>query len=423
MRSLLLACLLLFSLPIYAQDNKDALSAAMDFYNAGNYADALPLFGQIIDKYEMDLEQSYSLNYYAGYCARNVGDQPAAYNYMHTALDNAIKLGEESQIPVLHMFVADAQRELGEYDDAADHYKLATELLPEKSIGLATAQYFLAETYRLNGDLEDSVKQCEQVVVTARELKLNNIEVSCLTSIGEAHNEAGKYQLAIKTFTEAMTIARNAQLPLEMANINMGLGLVYQALAKNDISRQHFEEALKFYVLCMNMTNVPMIVDRLTTLPPSTKTQAARMVEACKQYAETLSSARDEDSALYMQLLVGYYQGIAEDPEMANTYEQVLTLALAYSLPYQVCESAIALANLLAETEPTEAMATLEKARDFEDQQNQPQYLAKIYAEQGKLYAISKDLANATAAYQNAINSATTDEDKDRYRKELRAIR
>ena len=404
---------LLAALPLYASDPREDLNTAMEFYTAGNCIDALPVFEKIIKSYQLNAEQSYSLNYYAGYCARHNGDMDLAYGYLHTALDEAIELDETEQIPVLHMFVEEVQRERGDYEEAADHYSQAIALLPDDSADIATAFYFLAETYRLDQKYEDSVSNCEKAVDIARKLKLISIETSCLTSTGEVYNEMGDYQKAIKTFTEALTIAHNAQLPLEMANIHLGTGLVYQELGKNDLARQHYEEALKFYVLCANVTNIPMIVDRLITLPPCTKAQAARAVENYRNYAESFSAMGDEDSALYIQLLVGYYQQIAEDIEAANTYQQVLSLAIEHNLPYQVYESAVALADVLNTESFEDAIEALVRAQQFDSIQNPLLYLAKIYAEKGKLYKEHGFYSLAENNYANAIASTYTTEDKD----------
>jgi tetratricopeptide (TPR) repeat protein len=414
-RILCVTLVLGLSATLHAQSSTDELSTAISSYNAGYCTEAIPLLEKILKTYKMNNEQRYSLTYYAGYCARDVGNLPLAYGYMSSALDLALGLGETEQIPMLNMFLADIQREQGMYKEAIDRYTAVTKLVDPESAELATVYYFLAETYRLDGNYTDGIGQCELAMAIARKQRLVNVETACLTSIGETHSEAGNYPQAIKVFTDAMTIAYNAPLPLEMANINVGLAKVYEKLDKKDLARQQYDEALKFYMLCMTVTNIQMIADRLMSLPAPTKAWAERAAVSYQAYSETLSAAQDEYNALYLRMLVAHYQLIAENAGAAETYREVLSLAIAYRLPLHVYMSATRLADLLGEMDLAGAIEVLTSAEQYETQQTQQTYLAMIHAEKGKHYAAHKQKKLAEASYQKAVELAKTDEERAGY--------
>lgn len=428
MKKLIICLLLILATAAHALQARDIINNAMDSYNAGDYPEALRYFNSVLDErldgVVKDKELNYKLNYYAGYSARACGDYAKAYAYLRTALILAQEMNIEDQLPVLNTLIAEVQKEQGEYSSAVSYYESALKLVKKDSAEEATLWYFVAETYREAKDYAESLEASSKAYALASKHKLTKLEVICLTSRGEVYNETGDYSAAIKTFTQALTIARNAQLPLEMANIHLGSALVYQALEKNDLARQHLDEALKLYVLCADASNLHLITDRLISLPNCTNSQALRAIENYESYVETYSGINDQESALLMLLLIGHHQRITgKSGDAVTTFSQTISIAMQYGFADEAAKGAVLLADIYYESEDfKKTLDVLNEAQQYQAVQNPPAYLAEIFAKKGELYERSEKWADALKNYQKAADSAMTDEKESIYTKAVERI-
>ncbi len=412
-----------------AQELRSVLSQAVEYYSAGNCAEALPLFEEILGSGLGAVRDNttllYSANYYAGYCSRALSDRDRAVKYFSAALSLAEQHNRREQLPVINAFLGETERENGNYSTAARYYVKALGYLPAESADTATVLYFLAEAHRGDRQYELFFSDCERVSVMAKQLKLTRLEIACMTGAGEAYFEEGDYPQAIKIFNNALIASKSAQLPVETANNHMGLGIVYEIVNKSDLARQNYEEALKLYVASVTTANIPAIVEHLLTLPRCSSAQAAKSAELYSRQAEELLGIGDDESTLYMQLLIGEYLRQAGNPAQSMAaYRSVIELAVQNDLPAEAAKAAISLSNVQYEvSDYSGAEETLLDAARYQSIQNPPVYLASIYAQQGDIYAKTNRTAPARQSYQNAVNSAVNGEEKEKYSEILRSLR
>ena len=427
---LILAALIIFFVKCAeAQELRAVLSQAVEYYSAGNCEEALPLFEDIISSKLSAVHDNatllYSLNYYAGYCSRALLDRDRAVKYFSSALTFAEKQNRQDQLPVINTFLGESERDSGNYLAASDYYMKAVKYLPDESVDTATVLYFLAEAHRGEKKYAQFFSVCERVTAMAKKFSLAKLEIECMTGAGEVYYEKGDYPQAINILSNALIASKSAQLPIETANNHMGLAIVYENLNKTDLARQNYEEALKLYVASASIANVPAIIEHLLALPSCPPAQAAKSAELHSVQAKELLRIGDEESYLYMQLLVGEYLRQAGSYAKAiAVYRSAVELAVQNDFSAEAAKVSIALSNVQYEmNDHTGASETLLKAIQFQLSQDPPTYLASIYAQQGDIYTKTSRSAQARQSYQNAVKSAVSNEEKEKYEDILKSLK
>ncbi|MDR2885101.1 MAG: tetratricopeptide repeat protein [Deferribacteraceae bacterium] len=338
--------LLLLPAVIYAQDLSSTTKIAFEHYENGNCLEALPLFESMLKDRAIkdDYSLRYSVNYYAGYCAKNLGEFDRAALYFETALRLLL---DYSQRSVLYTFLGEVERERQSYTKAIEYYRKALKHIPEAGADKATLLYLLAEAERLNKNYNAAVTNCERSLEIARRLNIVKLEVVCTTSIGESYYDQKNYLLAIKNFTQSLNMAQNAQLPIDMANNHLGLALVHRDMERYELAQRNFDEALRLYMAGLNAQNVAFIAGNLIELPACTPTEAEKRLEVYQEQMGVLEGISDEETLLAMQMLLAHYQELSGGyAQVVDSYRNIIEVAVNGGYYEAAADASIALADL-----------------------------------------------------------------------------
>ncbi len=117
-------------------------------------------------------------------------------------------------------------------DDAIKTFKRAVSLKPDSIV----YHYNLGEAYRLSGLQEQAVSEYDSALQNTPET------ADEFFNQGKVGYRMGLYEDAIKKYTVAL---ERFTEPVAKAQVYMGLGMAYEALEKNALARQMFEQYLK----------------------------------------------------------------------------------------------------------------------------------------------------------------------------------
>ncbi len=120
---ILFSIIIFFFLPstIYAQ--KRRIAKAEEFYNAGEYLRALELYTKIYPKLK-NRDDRGKISFYAGMCERNLLNPQGAIMWFRKAILY------KYQDPLEHLYLADAFKMKGQYDNAKEYYENYKDLVP-----------------------------------------------------------------------------------------------------------------------------------------------------------------------------------------------------------------------------------------------------------------------------------------------------
>lgn len=427
MRKFLFVFVALMTLCGYASaaELRDLLTQSMKYYESGDCADALPIFEKILaaDLKEVKGNRTlyYTLNYYAGYCARNTGEPDKTMRYLETAKKYYI---DSSQLPVINTFLGDAAREKFNYTVAENYYNLALKGVAPDGKEAATIWLYMAETHRGMKNYEASLKDCERSLDISTALKEVRTEVLCMAHIGEVYNERREYPEAIRMFSNALALSRNAQLPFETAANNVGLALVYEALNMSDFARQNYHDALRLYVFMDVTENIPLIARHLIDLPAVNKQTSLKAADYYTQLADMLARSGDYDAIFWMEIAAAtYFAGGGETDKAVAIYRGVVARSLADGYSEQAVTASVRMADVLSGTgKYADAMGALIELEQQLDKKDSEDLMHIVYGAQG---AVCEKLGRDNLAleyYARAEKAALTDEDRTKYRSLQEAV-
>lgn len=404
--------------PAKSEELRDLINQAMESYSAGNCTEALPLFDDILSANLTELDDNttllYSLNYYAGYCANNLGNYDQSLQFLSRAL--AISPDKE-QIPVLHTMLGDIEKEKGYYKKAEHHYNLALALLEDNSIEKAVVLYYLADLYRLDYKYNKALETCDNVTVIATAQKLAKLSLACMVMSGEIYFSQEDYPGATKAYATGLHLARSSQMPLEMAHNYAGLGQVYEKLNNYDAALSNYDEAMRLYVAAGYYPTIPDIAYRIDNLPEVSKELAEKSLQEHKNIARQLEKAGEIDILIYMQLLIG-----AGNKKLGNSADAVKAYSIArdfarFSNNGETASSAtLNITDLLIQAgEQNSAIENLQNAVEYEQEQENSLYISAYYAKLGEIYLNDNNLPEAEKNYKLAVETELNKIAKDKH--------
>ncbi|GAB7140429.1 hypothetical protein RsTz2092_03770 [Deferribacterales bacterium RsTz2092] len=349
--------LLAYSNIAVAESLRDTVGVAMDYYESGNYEDALPLFEKLLAEQSLfkgdkaGKELRYKFTYYAGYCANEQGDIEKAVKYVAGALSLAKSLKFDKQLPPIYTFMGELERKRGKYKDAIKYYNEALDGVDSTSFDAAILFYFIAESYRENGNYKNALSICERATLVSKEYGYKEVEIAVLTTVGKVQYGMNKHSEALRTLTSALNLAVEGQKTLDIAKIHLAFAHIYQAQGKEDLARHYYEDALRFYVLNSDTVEVPSVVASLTAMPPCSKLQATRAKEVYRTNAGNYKESGSDVVARTLQYLVAYYEAIAGDSDTAiRDHKRVFEDAIAAKDTKNISIIATGLSNMLTNT-------------------------------------------------------------------------
>lgn len=174
------------NLPLVTQSDAALLEKANDYYRAGRYSFAIPLYRKLEDRGAFALQSAFNL----GNSYFQLGDLPKAA----AAYRKASRLGEAENPAVLFNLGAVLYR-LGQYGEAVAVYQRALRLEPNNS----SAWLYLGEAYQRTGDWVGAQRALEKVLASV------DADVAAVYQLAEIFVQQKNYSRAIQVAKEGLS--------------------------------------------------------------------------------------------------------------------------------------------------------------------------------------------------------------------------
>lgn len=202
---------------------------------------------------------------------RNLGrayGQMGRFDEARAAWTEALELSGElpdqspDEMGLTHHAIAEAYRYQSHYDDAQRSYNEALRYLPERSIPRAASLRGLGQTHHAAGRPEDAIETLRKALEIEKALpqQANTRLVQTLQLLSEAHERAGRLDMAAARLHETLVYMDRALQPVAYADTLRTLGRLHRDNGRFHDAQTALNEALE-----IETSHVPRSDERIAT--------------------------------------------------------------------------------------------------------------------------------------------------------------
>ncbi len=161
------------------------------------------------------------------------------------ALDTGQYIDDLEALGKVHSTIGTAHRDLGELEQATEHFMISMDLHRKTGDRAAEAGTLLdiAAVYEFEGKIEEALKAENEALVISREMGDRELESVALNSIGLTYKEAGSLDEALKALRASLRIEREHQDVTNLA-INLDyIAEIYRVRGQYDDAMVYLEQA------------------------------------------------------------------------------------------------------------------------------------------------------------------------------------
>ena len=195
---------------------------------------------------EGNIRFQYVIKQNMGNAFRQIGDLDEAVNHYLEALELMEGSDDRAAMMVLLDNLGNLNTEIENYELAEIYVSRALEMAIEDGVltNQLTSSLNLGIVYNLTGRHEAAIALFEDVLELSLQLGSRFSEIQALYNIGEAHKNMGAFDLAVGFFNASMQKSLDYGVGLGVYYNSTGLGSVYRETGENSLAIEHYEKAL-----------------------------------------------------------------------------------------------------------------------------------------------------------------------------------
>ena len=222
----------------YAYKNKGLAE-----YYQSNYKEVLEYWTQSLQTFEsiQDTLGIANLSSNLGAVYYDQGSLAKALDYYLQSLSFSERLGDPVRITSALLNIGPVYHQMNDYDKALNYYEQVEPYLPTlNNVQLQSAYLWgLGEVYSKKGDHENALKYYNEALVISKDTP---DYAHILTAVGKEERQIGNVQKAIEYFDLAYQTAKNTDQPLDQVRTLLALGDLYQG-SNTSLALKSYTEA------------------------------------------------------------------------------------------------------------------------------------------------------------------------------------
>jgi DNA-binding SARP family transcriptional activator/Flp pilus assembly protein TadD len=174
------------------------------------------------------------------------GDLPEAIRHFETALRFCSRAADLNLEADIHDALGVAYARSGRFAEARVHYQSAATAYERggRHAELATLHNNIGRLHHDLGEYEAAIGSFEKSIAIARQFNSFRTESMALVNVGDARRETGDLDAALAAYLNAVDTATRAQEPRVNCCANIGIGVTYRLMKRNQKAQFHLSQAI-----------------------------------------------------------------------------------------------------------------------------------------------------------------------------------
>jgi CHAT domain-containing protein/Tfp pilus assembly protein PilF len=303
-----------------------------DLYRAGQYQEAFPLLeAGYANKDKVTFANPEDL----GRCAMALGIIYQTFSQPNKALGAemvALEIFETNEIPrgkaTTLGEMGRAYYDLGQYDNALDHYQRSIETWQETGDEQNQGRILqaMSQVHRSLGEYAQALDLLQAALVIAREVGDRPAEGTTLGDIGVIYNSQGQHLEALKYFEQALKIQKEIDYKSRVGIILANMGVAYEGLERDAEALDHYQQALSMLRPLNDRQNEAILLSNIGNVY-NKQGDYAKVLEYFQQALTIQREIGDRaGEATTLNNIGSVYHPLGQYDEALDYYQQALKL-------------------------------------------------------------------------------------------------